>query len=551
MGTPAFVCCLAIFLKIDPLTSLIHPWSLFIDRLLVCSRSTGSKASFLSALDAVEPSDSPFLSDDEESEVDETTSMVARLLTGRKLSIGCLSVILLAFFTFSNFALDMVHARHEGDARLFKVFGARRKLGLGTAAISTVTTALSPILPFTGGVDLRREENWDTEKGWFHSMSSMVDQVRDAFGLEPLMLDSPQSLLLSKIPRGGGQRSDAAKIRLSAAGGVAKRRKTEHTSTLGTPKPFVSVDSIAKLTLSDLTEFFQYAINNNRQDFQRAKYVSKTSERVKPMLELMDAAVVKSRGKDVEPAKTGPCAVADCKNSEYALSPSIGYGDVDALQFCAAMRLFAEWRVLRQVPEGYKGFAVGMNLGHKDIVQNVAKIEDAVHRWIDYRRELIELQKAWQDSEGCTAENNVLGEEDFELRSPTLRDLLEHEIDMDVHPKRPRLKEKTAAMGLLWVRRQLHYQTSLFSNIIKVPNDFKTANWAVQAAYNEVYGQYHGWAVQKIFNYSFQSAPEVEHIFKYMNPHRLKDAYDEARRFVSKALHLDETSRTQRGRGSR
>ena len=43
----------------------------------------------------------------------------------------------------------------------------RFKSSLGSAAIGSVTDALSPILPFTGGVDLRREEyrapsSWET-----------------------------------------------------------------------------------------------------------------------------------------------------------------------------------------------------------------------------------------------------------------------------------------------------------------------------------------------------------------------------------------------------
>jgi len=108
-------------------------------------------------------------------------------------------------------------------------------------------------------------------------------------------------------------------------------------------------------------------------------------------------------------------------------------------------------------------------------------------------------------------------------RSPTLRELLIQEIELDVHPnsKLPQLKEKSAAMGLLWVQRQLHYQTSIFNNILSVPKLFPTMNIAVSGAYTSVYGNLHGWAVQKIFNYSFQSAPAAEEIFRHMNPTEL------------------------------
>jgi hypothetical protein len=83
-------------------------------------------------------------------------------------------------------------------------------------------------------------------------------------------------------------------------------------------------------------------------------------------------------------------------------------------------------------------------------------------------------------------------------RIPTLRQLLQYEIDVDFHPnsKLPRLKEKSAAMGLLWVVRQLQYQTTIFKNVISVPEVFPTAIDAVSAAYSKVYSNFHGWAVQ-------------------------------------------------------
>jgi uncharacterized protein (DUF885 family) len=111
--------------------------------------------------------------------------------------------------------------------------------------------------------------------------------------------------------------------------------------------------------------------------------------------------------------------------------------------------------------------------------------------------------------------------------------LLEHEVDCNVHASLPRLVEKTAAMGLLWVRRQLHYQTSIFSNILRVPETFPSSHAAVASAYAQVYGHYHGWAVQKIFNYSFQAAPAVSEIYKFMNPHRLRTAHEEAQRVAA------------------
>lgn len=414
-----------------------------------------------------------------------------------------LSVIMV--LSFGNFALELVHAQilslgspHDNSLSPEASFPYTNKrfpskLGLGSAAISSVTSALSPILPFTGGVDLRREELW-SETSWLRSATNVVHSVRDAFGL-------------GEIPRGGSQH---VKKPTSALKVKEQRPKTEYVSTISSQKPFLSLSKIADFTLSDMTHFFQYALHNHRPGFSRDKFVGQVNDRVRPTLDKVDAAAATSRGKDVLPALTH-------KEGEAPLE----YGDIDALQFCAAMRIFAEWRVLRQVPDGYKGYAVGMNLGHKDIVQNLYKIETKVHEWIEYRREQVQFEQAWNS------------DDIDELRAPTLRELLEHEADIEAHSRLPRLKEKTAAMGLLWVRRQLHYQTSIFNNILQVPRSYATSKDAVSAAYSEVYGNYHGWAVQKIFNYSFQAAPRVEEIFKFMNPHRLRQVKDDARRMVS------------------
>jgi hypothetical protein len=185
-----------------------------------------------------------------------------------------------------------------------------------------------------------------------------------------------------------------------------------------------------------------------------------------------------------------------------------------------------------------------MSLGHKDIVQNLAKIENSVHEWIALYADSEDTDDRHDDdtqsttdlsiptallekvehTSGCCKNDRVMKARRRPLQSPTLRDLLLHEIHADIHPNRklPQLKEKSAAMGLLWVRRQFHYQTSIFSNILRIPNVFSSAVDAVSAAYAEVYGSLHGWAVQKIFNYSFQSAPDIHVIFRHMNPTLLK-----------------------------
>lgn len=438
--------------------------------------------------------------------------------------VGYLSLVMLLLFTVSNAALEIVDAQIKriDSPDLYDIMSAevisppilyksatsdKPRLGLGTAAISSVTEALSPILPFTGGVDLRRSEHWEGGGGWFNQATSLVDQVRDAFGMEPMK--APFA-----VPRGGGQsRGSGTKIHTIPK----KKKQVSHDPALSAQTPFVPLKQIAEMTLGDLADVFQYAQESTTPRFNEKRFLDGVHSRVKPILSALKNAAQKSRGDGVEPAQTLPLS--------SKLNDS--FGNVDALQFCAAMRLFAEWRPVRQVPDGYKGFAVGMSLGHKDVVQNLGKIEKAVHEWIEHRRDVLELESQWEDgADACTTD--AKGYLDCTLRSPTLRQLLEHEVDMEVHPKLPRLKEKTAGMGLLWVRRQLHYQTSLFANILQVPKKYPSANTAVSAAYKEVYDRYHGWAVQKIFTYSFQAAPEVDVIYRYMNPHELKVAQRKA-----------------------
>jgi hypothetical protein len=160
-----------------------------------------------------------------------------------------------------------------------------------------------------------------------------------------------------------------------------------------------------------------------------------------------------------------------------------------------------------------------MSLGHKDVVQNIIKIEESVHNYID--DQLV----------ACQEEQDAIQQSCKSLQTPSLRELLSYEIETGVHPthRLPYLKEKSAGMGLLWVRRQLAYQTQIFDNVLHMKAGESLKN-AVGAAYTQVYDQYHGWAVQKIFNYSFQAAPEAEEILRHMNPRRLQELMSEQRR---------------------
>lgn len=356
-------------------------------------------------------------------------------------------------------------------------------LGLGSAAISSITDALGPILPFTGGVDLRRSEYYSSGN-LFHNFYALMEKTYEAYS--------------------NAQEASTDLSTEAAAEATTKRKRTNSSKkgkgkrplTLGASDSFVSLDSIAELTLQEVGVVFEYVTESSKEGFSSGRFQNKAASRVKKVLQAIDSAVSKSRGPGVGVSRVS--------------TKDTRVGSTDAFLFCAAMRVFAEWRILRQVPDGYKGYAVGMSLGQKDVVQNVAKMERAAQAWIDHHSGL-----------------------DGERKSPSLRDVLQYEIDIEEHASLPRLKESSGGMGLLWVRRQLHYQTVIFENILEVPQQYPTSRDAVSAAYSEVYGQYHGWAVQKIFTYSFQASPPVEVIYKFMNPHRLSEVKEVARSMIT------------------
>ena len=437
-----------------------------------------------------------------------------RLLPVRGLTLGKLSVIILLVASMTSSKLQSPIANSSSSA----------SISLGSAAISSVTETLSPILPFAGGLDLRREDYWTSRGNWWERVQRVALQVQDAFAASSAD-DVADAILVSP--------SEAAKARLHSKQKSKARKASnrKYVSAISAQTPFVGLDVIAGLTLAEVSETFRYAVESSRKGFHMNRFLNNVPPRVRPVIQAMGSAIERSRGKDFKDA----VVVA---NDESC-------GQVDALKFAAAMRIFAEWRILRQVPEGYKGYAVGMNLGHKDVVQNVAKIEHAVHRWLEYQEDLRALTDQFELNEAGAA-CSVDGADKDELRSPTIYELMLHEIELDVHPtaRLPRLKEKSAAMGLLWVRRQLHYQTSLFSNALKTPSHFASTQDAVNSAYREVYDRYHGWAVQKIFTYSFQAAPDVERIYRHMNPHLLAEAKTRASQVVrnNSNTYSDETS---------
>jgi len=307
------------------------------------------------------------------------------------------------------------------------------------------------------------------------------------------ILASPFSLSLARDTRGGSQvltknprpaRSSSSKDDKESN---KDKKKSHHKSPLSASIPFFPVEALGGLTLAEIGKSFEYAVHSTRDGFNQEQFLAGLRKEVKAMLDAMDKAASTSRGKNVHKVITG-------------LEKT---GGIDVFEFCAAARILSEWRLVRQVPEGYKRYSVSMKMGHKDIVQNIGKIEDSAHGWIDSQKE--------KQSDKAT------------IFSPTIRDLLQYETDMNYHPQLPRLKEASGAMGLLWVRRQLDFQTTVFEKLLEIPQNIPSSVEAFNDAYKHIYSRYHGAAVKKVFTYSLNRAPEIHQVYNCMNPRRLKE----------------------------
>jgi hypothetical protein len=271
-------------------------------------------------------------------------------------------------------------------------------------------------------------------------------------------------------------------IRKSFISSASRRQAALQAIT--TKECFARLDYIEKLSLGDLTVLFRYAASVNHADFDRKQFLAGGSDLIRAIVTAIDLAVKVSRGSSSGAAKIA----SDSKK-----------GDIDALYFLATIRIFAEWRTVRMVPNGFKRYSIAMNLAYRDVLQNSAKIETAVHAYLKYHL-------------GSSSDSGQT------ILSPSLRQLLQYELDTNVHPNLPRLTDDSAAIGILWAKRQLHYQEVTFANTLQIPTIYPSSKDAGGAAYMEVYEIYHSWPVKQIFQHSFGGSPSVEVIWKEMVP---------------------------------
>lgn len=231
---------------------------------------------------------------------------------------------------------------------------------------------------------------------------------------------------------------------------------------------FLPRKMIAALSLQDLEAIFQYCCGLSSASTPRTEASTIVNREI-------DRAMQNSLGDGIE------------------VIPST-HENISALYFVAAMRVFAEWRTLRLVPDGYSKYRFGMNMAHKDLIQNLSKIEKATHMWLLHHEVAHATLADFTGGAPATT-------------SPSLQDVLKYEVENGLHPRLPRLRDASGCSGLLWTKRQLHYQSTIFRNTLSVPLLFESSSTAAMAAYKLVYEKHHGFIVSNIFKSSFQAAP--------------------------------------------
>lgn len=383
----------------------------------------------------------------------------------------------------------LIHPPKYKPRRTKRSHTATKSTSSATTAISHVIDFVGPVLPFAGGIDFRKFNLFEWIKNYVSSCKDCGMSIAPSFNA-----GHASTSFLSRL-------KNASRHELQSS--YHQKTNTHHQDywldknrplVLGSSEPFLSAIDIAELNLEEVALAFQLSSN---QDLG----ITNCRKQMHGLVDAIQEAAAASRGGNVYPARFRDV------NQESSS------GDIDASLFCAALRIFAEWRMIRTVPEGYKSYSIGMALGLKDVVQNIAKVEAVLREWIE--RKSLSLAS---DSTNDSSDENV-------LRGPTVRHLLEYERDNNLHPNLPCLKAGSA-VGLLWSLRQLLYQSAVFQNILDTPDKYPDTKAAVGAAYSQVYNKYHRWPVQQIFNYSFRASPDIALIFNMMDTNKLREITD-------------------------
>ena len=119
-------------------------------------------------------------------------------------------------------------------------------------------------------------------------------------------------------------------------------------------------------------------------------------------------------------------------------------------------------------------------------------------------------------------------------KSKDLTSLLESEKQKGIH-NGDELEEKSAAMGLLWIRRSLSFQLDLYASLIHGqihPRD------AAYSAYDKHLSPFHGWALRKIFPASLSQMPHREVFLAKFGGIEVMELNDEHVSVIAKKLTM-------------
>lgn len=352
------------------------------------------------------------------------------------------------------------------------------------------------------GLPLQKVSHWMAGNvNLLKSTRASIVQVSSVEGLSAfkscLSFTTLQSTLSSTsinqlVTISGGSNSD----------GIGKKMSKDidkKTSSLRSIDTVLPKADISNLTLRDIKDVLRFVVDMNRQGWNKNMFLSKLSKNARKAVAAIEAIAL-SYTKSVQVQLSSRSYHYRHTNKSTMFSPSAeASGDTDALMFVIFVKLFAEWRALRLVPIGYQRYSMGMSLAKRDLLQNADNIETNIREYIA----------------DCQSLRTV--PHGHAITSPTIKQLLQWEIDQKKHHKLPYLTDKTAASGLLWIQRQLQYQTSILRNISQIPSAFKNSKSAVLSAYAAVYEKYHGFMVRQLFQRTFDAAPDADAIIQYMN----------------------------------
>ena len=125
----------------------------------------------------------------------------------------------------------------------------------------------------------------------------------------------------------------------------------------------------------------------------------------------------------------------------------------------------------------------------------------ACRRFESLMKDIGERQVA-KDMEGNIEKVLALYHQTPPHRRRTISALLEYEKSMGIHGPHGNLKDPSAAVGILWIRRSLSFQSRMYKSLL----DGINPKDATMAAYQSELQPYHGWALQQLYKLSLQYA---------------------------------------------